>query len=361
MPYTPPTSDDLAALTTAQAALRQAEDTISDAASAIDIVTHRLSVEVPEPEPCPEPPPPALSLPLVGIGGSGAFAGLTEAKRGQMLSLAKACGITEWRVSIHWAGIERTKGRFTTTGAVALCRQIIDAGLRPMVLVGWAPSFHRQNPTDQNSAPTPASLPYWREFLLVLFNDLYAIGVRRFEIWNEPNFLFMQPVSPELWADLVLIASDVAGEISRHIRIIAGGVCPAVDTPPRSMGASAFYDKVLAHEPEFFRFVDEVGIHPYAGNHTKMKDGQFWTKHVSHIRQLKPVEVPFCGTEHGWKSGVNTEVERSRLYSDTVLNWDEGAPVYLFSMFDFAEKYGLVTAAGEPKPVYTTLQNLLVR
>lgn len=364
MPFTPPTTDDLAALAKAQTDLRSAEDTIADAASSIDIVLHRLAVEVPEPPPCPDCPPippPDLVLPTVGIGGSGAFGGLTPANQTAMLKLAKACGIKQFRFDCQWAGIERTKGQYSTKTVVEKAKRVLAEGLVPMVLVGWAPSFYRQNPADPNSAPTVASLEAWRRFLYRLMGDLYAVGVRRFEIWNEPNFLFMQPVSPELWADLVLIASDVAASISVHIRIISGGVCPAVDTPPRSMGASLFYDKVLAHEPRFFQFVHEVGIHPYAGDHTKLKDGQFWQKHVSHIRQIKPVEVPFCGTEHGWKSGKNTEVERSKLYADTVLNWDEGAPVYLFSLFDFVEKYGLVTATGEPKPVYTTLQNLLVR
>jgi hypothetical protein len=170
----------------------------------------------------------------------------------------------------------------------------------------------------------------------------------------------MQPVSPARWVDLVLEAHNAAVDISRHITIIAGGVCPAVDTPPRSVSASRFYDAVLLHEPEFFEYVDEVGIHPYAGDHNHLLDGKFWKTQALYIESLMPARVPLCATEFGWKSGKNTEPERVDLYTDAVRSYpDQRAPLFLFSLFDFAEPYGLLDAAGQPKPVYAALRDML--
>lgn len=302
------------------------------------------------------------ALPRVGIGGSGAFGGLPRDRRLRVLDLMADCGITDFRTDCQWAGVERTQGAYSLAGIRDRCVDIVAAGLEPMVLTGWPPSFYRANPTaGGNSAPKDdaATLLAWRRYLQALFAALYAVGVRRFEIWNEPNFLFMQPVSPALWAKLVRIAHEVAAGISRHIVIVAGGVCPAVDTPPRSMGATIFYDAVLAADPKFFEVVDEVGIHPYAGNHTKLTAGQFWTKHAVPLRARVPAHVPLCGTEHGWKSVANTEAERVDLYVDSVLSWKEPTPLYLFSAFDFAEPYGLVDKDLNPKPVYHALKELL--
>jgi hypothetical protein len=70
--------------------------------------------------------------------------------------------------------------------------------------------------------------------------------------------------------------------------------------------------------------------------------------------------VPLCGTEHGWKSGPNTEPERALLYVDSLLTFpDQRAPLFLFSAFDFAELYGLLKADFTPKPVYDAIKSLL--
>lgn len=300
-------------------------------------------------------------LPAVGVGGSGAFGGLPRAKQQEYLALMRAAGITHFRFDHQWAGSERTKGVYTFGNVVQRAQDVIAAGLIPQVLIGWAPAFYRVNAADPNSAPDirKGALEGWRAWVSKLMAALFAVGVRRFEVWNEPNFMFMQPVSPALWASLVRIVHEEASKISRRIVVVAGGVCPAVDQPTRSQGASMFYDNVLVADPAFFQVIDELGIHPYAGDHTKLKAGQFWTKHVAHLQAIKPAELPLCGTEHGWKSGRNTEDERVALYVDTILTWTEPAPVFVFSCFDFAEPYGLLTADGTPKPVYDAIKELL--
>lgn len=359
MTYTAPTDDDLTALTRAEKIINDGLLSFEEALGLVETVHERLAV------PAPPPPPPDPALPAVGIGGSGAFQGMQRDRRRGYLRLARAAGITHFRFTVSWSSCEQVKGRYQFGGVLAMVDDILAEGLVPCPLVGWTPPAYRPTGTTHgaNAVPdyTKGALVAWESFLRALFALLHPKGVRRYEIWNEPNFLFMQPVSPAVWADLVMTAHAVACDISRHIRIIAGGVCPAVDRPTRSMGASMFYDAVLDHVPEFFEFVDAVGIHPYAGNHTRLLDGQFWQRHVTYLDQLVPDEVPLCGTEHGWKSGPNTEEERAELYVDSILSFpDQREPLFIFSLFDFAELYGILTADGQPKPVYHALRDLLV-
>lgn len=350
-----PAPDDLQALETAHRNLMLAADTVAGEAARVDLVRLRLS------QPDPPPPPPDPALPAVGIGGSGAFGALPRAQRQALLATAAAAGITHFRFDVQWNGTEYAKGKYGFKAVIEKVQDITAAGLTPMCLVGWPPPFYRRNATDPNSAPKDDALTRaaWEAWCRALFSTLYQYGVRRYEIWNEPNFMFMQPVSPGLWADLVLNAYSTARDISAHIRIISGGVCPAVDAAPRSMSASRFYDAVLQFEPDFFRYVNEVGIHPYAGNHTSLLQGKFWREQVTYLSSIIPAEVPFCGTEHGWLSGPNPESERSDLYVDSIRTWPEAAPVYLFSLFDFAEPYGLLLKDGTPKLTYLALKDLL--
>jgi hypothetical protein len=357
--YTPPTDDDLTALATAHTNLMLAADSVAGEAARVDLVRSRLA------QPVPPPPPPDPALPAVGVGGSGSFGSLSVDNQNAVLGLMRAAGITHFQFDCPWSSVETSKGVYNLSVVVARAKRVLAAGLIPQVLVGWTPSFYRQagGTAGSNTAPRWSDQIVrnaWDAFLRALFAALVPLGVRRFEIWNEPNGLFMQPVSPGVWADMVIAAHVVASDISRHIVIVSGGVCPRPNTPPTSMDASAFYDAVLAFEPDFFDFVDEVGIHPYAGNHNKLLAGQFWTKHVAYLQTLLPAEVPLCGTEHGWKSGPNTEPERALLYVDSLLTFpDQRAPLFLFSAFDFAELYGLLKADFTPKPVYDAIKSLL--
>lgn len=357
MTYTLPTDDDLAALRAASAAITAAELALHDTNGQLQLVTSRLS------EPAPPPPPPDPALPAVGIGGSGAFGGLPAATRQEYLALMRAAGITHFRTDCRWDTMERTRGVYVFDGVKTRIREIIAAGMVPQLLVGWAPKFYRKaTSTSANDAPldNDTTRHAWDAFLRAMFAALVPLGALRYEIWNEPNFQFMQPVSPALWADLVIGAHVAASDISRRIVIVAGGVCPAVDTPPTSMSASKFYDAVLTFEPDFFNFVDEVGTHPYAGDHNKLTAGKFFLTQQSHIASLAPADVPLCATEFGWKSGKNTEAERVTLYTDAIVSYpDKRAPLFLFSAYDFTEAYGILDSAGRPKPVYDAIRKLL--
>lgn len=369
MTYTAPTEDDLAGLARAEKIVNDGLLSFEEARGLIDTVESRLS------QPAPPPPPPEPALPAVGVVGGSSWNALSATARKDALNLIREAGITHFRVGVPWSSVERVRDQYNLTLYITLVQEITQAGLIPVAVLGYTPAHYRRPGKDMFSAPTPQGVQAFGVYCAKVFEALTAAGCWRYEVWNEPNHAGppgMNPVSAPIHADLCLEAHAAAVGISRHIRLIAGAISPAPDKPPTAEGSALYIDNTLAHEPDFFDFIDEFSIHPYPGmtattpkRPNKLTEGWWWKQQYSATRSRVPLHVPISATECGWSAFEMSEQAQAEMIVDGILTWPESGPFYIFNWRDWGttpardNRQGLARLDGTLRPAYFAVKNLL--
>ena len=105
-------------------------------------------------------------------------------------------------------------------------------GIRTIALVSYTPGWAQ--PRDcRDTKCAPADVGDYARFLKQLVAHFSPLGVKHYEIWNEPNqyFWWKPKPSPARYASLLRAAYPAAKSVDRSITIIAGAFAPTYDSP----------------------------------------------------------------------------------------------------------------------------------
>ncbi len=96
--------------------------------------------------------------------------------------------------------------------------------------------------------------------------------VRRWQIWNEPNFFyFATPASPGRYARLLKLSHQMIARTDPRAEVILGGLFGnPKERPPRAMDATDFLDRLYAVRGIKQSF-DGVALHPYAASAAELR------------------------------------------------------------------------------------------
>ncbi|HWM54459.1 MAG TPA: hypothetical protein VNO20_03630 [Solirubrobacterales bacterium] len=96
--------------------------------------------------------------------------------------------------------------------------------------------------------------------------------VRRWQVWNEPNFFyFATPVSPGRYARLLKLSHQAIVRTDPRAEVILGGLFGnPKERPPRAMDATDFLDRLYAVRGIKQSF-DGVALHPYAASAAELR------------------------------------------------------------------------------------------
>jgi hypothetical protein len=177
------------------------------------------------------------------------------------------------RIPVYWFQVEPWPGEYDFAGLDAVVEQAVEHGIRTLPFVYGSPSWLSVNP-----AVPPQDLARGRTAWVTFLHRLvrrYGPGgefwwgrsrqapIRRWQIWNEPNFLlFWRPrPSPTGYARLLEISARAIRAEDRGARILTAGVAPveAGMLPWR-------YLLELYRVPGVRRSFDVVGLHPYSSS-----------------------------------------------------------------------------------------------
>lgn len=177
------------------------------------------------------------------------------------------------RVPFYWSQLEPSPGTHEFSATDSIVSEAADRGIRVLPFVYGSPHWLTGDPAlpPQGTAHGRAA---WKSFLRRLVRRYGPRGtfwsgwgrrvpIRRWQIWNEPNFpLFWRPgPSPRGYAHLLRAAARAIRGEDRGARIITAGLAPVEGGPlPWS------YLRRLYHVPGVRRSFDVVGLHPYAGS-----------------------------------------------------------------------------------------------
>ena len=330
----------------------------------------------------------ASATPMVGAEGDITW-GSTHAEIDREIALFKSSGLASVRASVSWKGTEPNSAGVLNTNWMSELDYAIShaeaAGLDVLVpLTAAVPYWASTDPakyTDStgqhwNPAYPPTSNADYADWARRMAAHFSAMGVKSFEIWNEPNHKAFWAPSPSATAYATLLHSAAAAvrAAAPGARIILGGL---------SGNDYAYLDALYAAgaKSDF----DVVAVHPYSGSNSPYTDWRDtlgrWSKDCfCGLQEIRSVMVargdsakPVWATEFGWSTttaqyGV-TEANQATFITGALDRmstwpWIERAYVYQFrnapwrkdDPADWSANLGLVRSDFTAKPALAAVQ-----
>lgn len=325
-------------------------------------------------EPATTPAPGALGLSI----GIASIRGLGGLDLGEAFQGYAGTGAAWVRVDLDWSVVQAAGPDSYDWSAmdsyVALAR---GAGLRLLPVVSFSPRW-----LDNGAAPaTPEAVAAYAKFLGQAVARYRPLGIRAWEIWNEPNLSgFWAPgPDPADYARLLAAAHTAVKAADPEALVISGGLSPAPGTGPAGgpvehFGATAFLEAVYANGGA--GTFDALGFHPYSWPRMpdtwipwsgwSMMEGPIRDLMVAHGDGAKRIWM----TEYGAPTaagGVDEAGQAEMLRRAVGLARDHAwaGPLFWYSFEDLGtdpddseDWYGLLRHDGTPKPALATFREL---
>ena len=291
-------------------------------------------------------------------------------------------GVKTLRFLVSWRSIEPEPNSYDWSGIDPIVAGAQAEGIRLLPMVYGVP---RWLATDENLAPVADadSRAAWQGFLTVLAarygpgGSFFAGGpempIRRWQIWNEPNFdyYWKPPQSAADYGRLVKLSTTALRRVDPRAKVVLAGVAAV-----RSGVPWAGFMRDLLAVPRIERSFDFVGFHPYSHDVADLR------AQIERMRRLLArsgfSKARLAVTEIGWASDGDTArplvvgaaqqaalLRRSfALLSEPGLGWrisdvqwyawqDTGAVELGCS---FCEHAGLFDTGGRPKPAWNAFR-----
>jgi len=289
------------------------------------------------------------------------------------------------RIPIFWPQVEPQPGEYRFGQLDETIAQAAEAGVRVLPFVYGSPSWVRPDtalPPLGGLAPQRA----WTGFLRRLVQrygphgDIWQgrplpLPVRRWQIWNEPNFvLFWRPrPAPLAYARLLHLSARAIRRADRGAAIVAAGVAPV----EAGITPWAFLRRMY-RAPGVRRDFDVVALHPYAPRVAWVED------QIRFVRDVmakagdggKPLQLtelgiasngvfpnPFDKGPGGQATFLNRVFrlalrnrDRWRLAGVDWFTWQDSAATDPHCVF--CQYGGLFDSAGAPKPAWEAFSRI---
>jgi hypothetical protein len=197
---------------------------------------------------------------IFGIAAGGGLQGETRATLVRDVTEDRSAGSKWLRVDVNWAQIQAAgPSTYNWTALDAVVTQARARGMKVLGGILYTPSWARPAGTPASWAPDPAA---YARFAATAVAHLGRLGVRTFEIWNEPNtanFWAPRP-DPAAYTALLRAAYVAIKQANPAATVLTGGTAPAPNSAS-TISPVSFLSAVYAHGGR--GFFDAVGHHPY--------------------------------------------------------------------------------------------------
>jgi hypothetical protein len=276
-----------------------------------------------------------------------------------VLDLIKGAGIGWIRDEVYWSEIEKEKGVFKFPQAYDYFLRAAQArGIQVLLILDFSNSLYTGS--EKRAPATEAERQAFARYCREVVTRCTPLGVRHYEIWNEPNsstFWRPQP-NPEDYVQLLETAYRACKEAEPGATVLgcstAGVDLDFIGRVMRAGGA---------------RFMDCVSFHPYC---QPLPPERRLLTDIPKVIKLAP-DKPLWITEFGYPThtgaaGVDEETQANYLVRAFLLARTFPA-VKRFSWYDFQNdgedpdegefNFGLVRANKTPKPAYGAYKTMV--
>jgi polysaccharide biosynthesis protein PslG len=304
--------------------------------------------------------------PAVQTGFSVALHGLGVSD--DELHKMRAIGIARVRIDLFWSRIERTRGVYDWSEYDGFLDRLHKAGLRPILILAYNNGLYLpETPNHRRAAPTTDVERDAYTRWAVSAVQHYAAYSPIWEIWNEPDDSAFWPPKGDAEAYLALATRACRAIKSAHPHAVVIGPALASASIGSAGIASDFIRTVL--RSDLPTCLDGVSIHTYFYNvDDRVK------RFAADIEKLRALtkdgpagrKLPIYITEWGEIGhAVSNSVHRQAFLAVAVRLFSIAAGIEDVTWYDWKdpdasgkEAFGLIDAAGVPKPAYTVLLEL---
>jgi len=309
------------------------------------------------------------------LGVNANFLWFSPAQTQQQIQRLQALGLQWVRVDLHWDDLETVEGQFQYAPIDTMVAQLTGAGLQSVLyMVGSAAFATSAPPQATNPDQYPPTSPQLFASRLAALAARYP-SVPAWQVWNEPNLpAFWQPQpDPVGYGQLLLASTQAVRQAAPGKSVVMAGMAYYSQMPDGSLMLQDLANLGA------LGLGDIVAYHPYSqypeGDNIQAQD--FLVRANQLNSSLRAAQVPaIWATEWGWSSYPGPVEEQNiigeagqadyvlrRLALMATMDFDR---IFLFTLSDLDQRatprdqfYGLLDLQGNPKPVYTALENFL--
>lgn len=276
----------------------------------------------------------------------------------ELLDLIKGAGAGWIRDEVYWSEIEKKKGIFEFPPSYDYYLKAAQArGIQVLLILDFGNALY--SGVEKGAPETEAERQAFARYCTEVIKRYGPLGVRHFEIWNEPNASMFWKPQPN------------PGDYARLLEA-AYKACKDADPGSTVLGCSTagtdieFIRGVIAAGGG--RFMDAISFHPYC---QPSPPEQRLLDDITRLKALSP-EKPLWITEigyptHAGAAGVDEETQANYLVRTFLLARSTPAVERVF-WYDFQNdgddrieaesNFGLVRMDKTPKPSYRAFKTM---
>ncbi len=189
------------------------------------------------------------------------YAGPAEIE--QQFGLMAQMNVKLVRVDFDWSAIEGQRGRYNWSYTDRMVDAARARNMRVVALMSYTPGWARPPGTDSHTPPL--SDADFGGFARAAASRYAPLGVRDWEIWNEPNSSDYWVPKPDVekYGTLFRAAAEAIRGVDATATLITGGLTRGTDTPDgRRLAQATFVDAMYRNG--IAQTADAIAVHPYS-------------------------------------------------------------------------------------------------
>jgi polysaccharide biosynthesis protein PslG len=309
-----------------------------------------------------------------GYGIAASFEHLSPAQLDLQMAAIQATGSTWVRYDLSWNAVQPHRGAsYNWTGADRVTASAHRHGLKVILAVGLTPADQRVAGCRSGERCAPADPAAYAAFMDAAVRHYSPLGVKHWEIWNEPNiaYRFGPATNPAAYTAMLKASYIAIKRVDPQATVIGASTAPAAsrngDLTPYDF-LKAMYDQG-AHG-----YFDAISSHPYTYPITPSQStpadawGQLTRMHEL-MREHGDGDKKIWITEFGTPTnGPNlpgeyvSEAAQAQIVTEAIELFGQMPWSGPFLWYEFQDSgtsaatsenfYGLIRADGSRKPAY---------
>jgi polysaccharide biosynthesis protein PslG len=261
--------------------------------------------------------------------------------------LMAAMKVTWIRTDFDWSGIESQRGQFNWDYPDRVVREASARGINVIALMAYTPAWAR--PPGTTTHVPPDQVADYANFARAAAERYAPLGVRTWEIWNEPNTSdFWQPrPDPDRYGQLFRATAEAVRGVDPGATLLTAGLTRGADSADgTTISQLTYLDRLYANGSA--QLASAIAIHPYSfpwlpSEHPRALVGGFHDLPVLHDLMVrhgdggKKIWITEFGAATGTALGAVSGTDQAGTIVQArrqVQFWDWAGPLIYYELRD---------------------------